>query len=704
MPIIQLVVRCAYIVLRKELRIVDFNDVLCTTDAQRKQRGAMLSIGERSIRGLGERYPIINEDPPVINLRPANIPEEPPSYEPPSNAPPPPPPPSALTDDQWYFSTLEIVESDVYHDELPDRFFNIDGRVQLELGTETTDIWEMRVAEAEILLTSRLQTLGEVESQDISQRSDTILPPTWRRALVQYLANEMLTENERLLLDISVKSDQANGGYDITEKPVGHHLQQLLIRSAIPTYGIYFSQFDDLIEVYRRDRRMIEQIRNRTPKCEIEIKIGRSIKDYTETVFIHRRLLDHLLEPQVEPRWNEITSIYDEARQLTERIGFGQAELSEIESRSSFALHRDCRIALEHARNLFHEIILDTTSGEINQQQGITYLNRLKSSIETCSSQLTLQINSLFQRCNDLMQSQRAQEYYAKWWTDSIRAITKNRLTLVDHTCLEAIEEGKINFVQKLLRVPDNQLDIQRSLINLWESRRDLINLDEEVHRVITRSNGLSSTNSLRIASGDLDCNGTSRYQTNISPNGEAALEESIRLPNAAEIAAPHLSFGGFLGSTAMNIFVIGASHLCIEGYSRYIVRRPATAFEQAIVGGIPIAASIAWSIRNGARLGTTIAHFPLGLVSFMAIDAGVASAQRLMGIDSQSTVGTVTRVILSSAFAAAAPYATVLGVSAAAAGLSLSGMLLTIGSGAALGLAFYAGVWIGTQYSSRIQ
>jgi len=81
-----------------------------------------------------------------------------------------------------------------------------------------------------------------------------------------------------------------------------------------------------------------------------------------------------------------------------------------------------------------------------------------------------------------------------------------------------------------------------------------------------------------------------------------------------------------------------------------------------------------------------------------------VASAQRLMGIDSQSTVGTVTRVILSSAFAAAAPYATVLGVSAAAAGLSLSGMLLTIGSGAALGLAFYAGVWIGTQYSSRIQ
>jgi len=161
----------------------------------------------------------------------------------------------------------------------------------------------------------------------------------------------------------------------------------------------------------------------------------------------------------------------------------------------------------------------------------------------------------------------------------------------------------------------------------------------------------------------------------------------------------------------ASNLGIMLAGDLCVRGYEyaamRIFGRDEITEFERFGAGFLPIAGVVGYQLIRGAAIAASLAHVPLGMLAIMPIDFAVAGSFRIMGIHSNSFLTTGSRMVITSAVAAIAPFIGIRGVSAASlAGTSMLassgfGILCGVGIGALLiggvGLGALADNWIGS-------
>ena len=486
--------------------------------------------------------------------------------------------------------------------------------------------------------------------------------------------------------------DYSYFGQDVTGVAIGDRLQEVVHRHLI---GAVKQTCDTEFQVAA-----LYQLSNDRANFSRQLEAARRYFGETRETFIRinerlftARQIDQWFNFQASEALRDVDAIYEEARSLARRVVDREAVIQN-KTRSPHFQMRIFAQELRFLREEFNRVVHQILDESVEHRAGFERLCAIKHILEIRVNILMESVRILFEAKFQLMdETTYTHEFYQEWLTSSLNSISRMGLNNQGRMLLRAIADEEMDYARELNQ--EVNFEERGKSQTIIDPRPDSF-LDLDVDRMMERA--LVAKNEFRADDGiDLQ-QPLDRHNFQFSSNGEAVAEERVSFPSVEEIAAPHLGFRGFLGGTAMNMLVIGASHLCVAGYSRYIVGREATAAEQFVVGGIPIAASMLWSVTQGAHLSHVVAHFPLGLASFIAIDCGVASAEEMLGINPHSTFGNISRLVISSALATAAPYATVLGVSATAAGLSLPGILLTVGSGAAVGAAFYAGVWMGGQ------
>ena len=199
----------------------------------------------------------------------------------------------------------------------------------------------------------------------------------------------------------------------------------------------------------------------------------------------------------------------------------------------------------------------------------------------------------------------------------------------------------------------------------------------------VPETRGLATRRPIGVAASTLNNVGSSVFESRDASPSEVT-RRGIPIPRVNPYA---FSMSRFATGAGVNLASVALGQGLVLGYE-YYTGAPASFGERFVIGSIPTALLTGISVARGASLSSSLIHIPVGLLSVMPMDFGFMAAEHLLGMDTGSSAAVWTRILLTTAFSALTPYATIIGGASV-----ISTGTLTAGG---IGLSFLSGLGIG--------